>query len=73
VVPVRAALRRINRVLEEGGEQLKRARHPEAELGRYYVVDLERGRVTRRRVSLPALAQELSVLAPYETVAPEDE
>jgi hypothetical protein len=74
-ITARALLRRINRRLEEHGEVLKK-NHPHptdrgawriSGVGEFYVIDLEKGRITRRDVDLERLGREVGALAPYES------
>lgn len=69
-VPItqRALIQRINRVLARDGQQLKAYRGGkwESDLGRYYIVDLNRNRLLRGDVELDDLGRELDVIAGYE-------
>jgi hypothetical protein len=73
-VPVteRALFQRINRKLAHENEQLKTCRGGqwENELGRYYVVDLNRNSITASDVDPEALGRELGVLARWEEIKP---
>jgi hypothetical protein len=70
----RALLQRCNRVLKAKSQQLKR-NAPDArnfnELGLYFIVDLERGRIARKKVDLEKLGNELGVLANFEKLEEE--
>lgn len=68
----RALLGRINRALPEF-EVLRKARpgsRAEADLGTFFVVDLNRNAVTAQHVDIEALGRELGALRPYETMEP---
>ncbi len=69
----RALLQRCNRMLRVKSQQLKRARpDAAAELGAYFIVDLERGQIARKQVDLEQLGNELGVLASFEKLAKEE-
>jgi hypothetical protein len=77
-VTLKALMARINRRLRhEGrcGELLKTARSEgvERDLGRYYLVDLDRNSVTRRDVDPEELGRELGALKQWEELAREVE
>jgi hypothetical protein len=69
-VSTRALVQRINRVLKSKQQQLKVARGrwaEETQLGRYFVVDLNRNVILDRpNLELEAFARELKVLAEFE-------
>lgn len=68
----RALLARLNRKVVADGLQVKKSRPgtaSNAELGDYYVVDLNRGVVHSQHIDLEAWARELDVLAVYEQLA----
>ena len=69
-VGLRAVLKRVNRVLEADSRILKRTRggRAEQELGRFFVVDLDRNIVVDRGVDLEALARKLGALEDFEHV-----
>jgi len=69
-VSMRAIEQRINRKLAHDGEALKKLRGDRyrQELGRYYIVNLNRNYIEAQHVDPVALAQELGVLAAWETV-----
>ena len=70
-VSARAAIQRINRKLAPDGEKLKRCREGGrwlSDLGRYYVLDVNRNVLLTRHVDLDALGRKLKVLAPWESV-----
>jgi hypothetical protein len=71
-VPVteRALIQRINRKLEPGLERLKMSRteHMEQQIGRYWVLDLNRNFVRHPHVNLETYARELGVLREWEAV-----
>lgn len=74
-VPIthRALVQRINRVLAKEGEQLKSYRGGkwDSDLGRYYIIDLNRNVLVRGDVDLEALGRKLKVLAEYEAIEEE--
>ena len=71
-VPVseRALVQRINRHLRKEGQVLKKLRGERwhGDLGDYYIVDEHRNIVAASHVNPVALAQEIGVLAAWETV-----
>lgn len=75
-VPItrRALIQRINRVLAKDGEVLKTNRHPGVgrdDLGRHYVVDVNRNFLVDRDVDLEEVGRRLKVIAGYETIEEE--
>jgi hypothetical protein len=72
----RAAIQRINRKLATmDSRRLKTYRGGkwESDLGKYYLVDVERSAIVRGHVDLEAFAKELEVLAGYERVEEPEE
>jgi hypothetical protein len=72
----RALFQRINRVLAKRGQLLKtnRARQLGAgrhDLGRYFIVDLDRNSLVNLNADPVALGEELEVIAAYEAVEEE--
>lgn len=69
-VTLRALIQRINRKLSADDEALRRARgHAEAELGEYFIVNVDRNVVVTKNVDPARLAEELGVLAAWERLA----
>jgi hypothetical protein len=71
-IPVseRAAVQRINRALKPDDRMLKKGRGRIR--GQYYVVDFAHNWVVHENVGIPALANELGVLAEWEEVVFDD-
>jgi hypothetical protein len=72
LVSERAVTQRINRVLKAKGEVLRATRglQRRQELGAWYVVDLNRGRIrTDYPMNLEALARTLGALQDWEVVS----
>jgi hypothetical protein len=70
-VSVRAAMQRINRKLAPDGEKLLKCREGArwlSDLGRYYILDVNRNVLLTRHVALDALGRKLKVLAPWESL-----
>ncbi len=72
-VPVseRALYARINRALQHKGQMLRRLREGTrafAQLGRYYVLDLDRNLVIWDHTDIEAVARELNVMEPQESL-----
>ena len=71
-IPVseRAIVARINRALKHNDQRLKKGRGRIS--GQYYVVDFKHNWVVHKNVGIPALANELGVLAEWEEVVFDD-
>lgn len=69
-VSERALIQRINRRLKRSGEQLRAARSEAAErdLGRHFVVDVNRNAITIQNVDLEKFGRKLGVLQPWEVM-----
>lgn len=74
-VSTRALIQRINRVLGKQDEQVKayRGGRSEVQLGRYYIVDINRNFLVAGDVNLEALGRELKVLAGWEALLKDDD
>jgi hypothetical protein len=71
-IPVseRAAVQRINRKLKPREQMLKKGRGRYR--GQYYVIDFNRNLLVHENVGIPALADDLGVLAEWEEVVFDD-
>jgi hypothetical protein len=71
----RAVIQRINRKLASEHQQLKtyRGGRWESDLGRFYVVDLNRNAIVAQHVVLDELARELGAIAGYEAIEEVDD
>ena len=71
-VTLRALLQRLNRKLAKEGEVLKtlRGQRYANDLGRYYIVNLDRKAIDTTDVDPVALGRALGVLAAWEMVVP---
>jgi|SRR5579859_86626 len=69
-VSERCLIRRINRKLSANAMQLSSAAglRVETSVGRYFIVDVKRNRITQQHVDLEELGRELGVLADEEEV-----
>ena len=78
-VTERALVARVNRKLADKGRQLRRARgfwdgknwHEDNNLGRYFVLDLNRNNIVDHHVDLEEYARIILVLAAWEKLAEE--
>jgi hypothetical protein len=64
-----ALVSRINRALAKNGEGVRRCRRQSRwfhDLGRFYLVDVDRNAILRHDIGLEALGRELQVMLPYE-------
>ena len=74
-VSERALIARINRKLAKDGWQLRRARgfwdrnqwHPDSNLGRFFIVDVDRNFIVNTHIGLEAYGRELDALATGKT------
>lgn len=69
----RALMQRINRKLKQDGKQLRTARNEavERDMGRYFIVDMNRNAITTRRVDPEKLGRKLGVMQPWEALKTE--
>jgi hypothetical protein len=67
-VSERAVYQRINRKLAKQGQLLKALRHPDLDVGKYYIIDVRRNILLRKQVNLENAARELGLLAQWEEV-----
>jgi len=70
-IGLRPLIARINRKLRQKGRlgwvlKTSRSQHAEIDLGRYFIVDMERNFIEQHHVDVEKLARELGVLAPWE-------
>jgi hypothetical protein len=72
-VSKRALVQRINRKLAERGEKLVAARgsRARADVGAYYIIDVNRNVLLWRHVALEAKGRDLGVLQPWERLEEE--
>ena len=66
-----ALIQRLNRKLKADGAKLKTARSEgvERDVGRYFIVDVQRNFIAIQHVDLEELGRKLEVLKPWEEVA----
>jgi hypothetical protein len=72
-VTTRALIQRLNRRLAREDQQVHayRGGRWESDLGRYYIVNMNRNVIVARHVNLEALGRDLEVLRPWEALAAE--
>ncbi len=75
IVSRRAVYQRCDRALAKDGQRLRTTRpgtRAEADLGAHYIVDINGNFIVGHHVDLAALAAELQVLEPWETIEDEE-
>jgi DNA-directed RNA polymerase subunit RPC12/RpoP len=70
----RALYQRLNRKLRQDGKQLRTARSEgvELDIGRYFIVDVNRNAITDQNVNLEELGRELGAIQPWEEMIGHD-